>query len=186
MAASINAERRCRSSGSVFILPGIKGQPLESSCVALPHGAALSSALAEGDVMPTHARSLCNYPGCRAFSVKDGRCDAHQYERLRVYSRPPWHVWYNRREWIALRDKQLNKEPLCYYCAQRGQTTVATVVDHEIPHNGNWTLFMDPDNLRSSCKRCHDQKTAAEDGGFGNKRRKVWRKTDSSSGTTHT
>ena len=42
------------------------------------------------------------------------------------------------------------------------------MVDHIIPHKGDEALFWDEDNLQSLCTPCHNQKTAREDGGFGN------------------
>lgn len=45
----------------------------------------------------------------------------------------------------------------------------ASVVDHIIPHKGNDDLFWDMSNHQALCKKCHDIKTATEDGGFGNK-----------------
>ncbi|WP_304879789.1 HNH endonuclease [uncultured Parasutterella sp.] len=32
-------------------------------------------------------------------------------------------------------------------------------------------MFWDESNWQALCKRCHDRKTAAEDGGFGNTNR---------------
>jgi 5-methylcytosine-specific restriction protein A len=48
-----------------------------------------------------------------------------------------------------------------------GDTTAANVVDHIKPHKGDQALFWCRDNWQSLCKRCHDYKTATEDGGFG-------------------
>jgi len=45
--------------------------------------------------------------------------------------------------------------------------TNATVVDHIIPHKGDYKLMYDQNNLQSLCKYHHDVKTATEDGGFG-------------------
>jgi len=61
-----------------------------------------------------------------------------------------------------LRPNQLLREPWCRECARRGIHTRATVVDHIQPHRGNWTRFIDRDNLQSLCKSCHDRKTALE------------------------
>lgn len=47
------------------------------------------------------------------------------------------------------------------------KTTAGTVVDHIIPHRGNYDLFWNQDNWQTLCKLHHDQKTAREDGGFG-------------------
>lgn len=60
---------------------------------------------------------------------------------------------------------KLNHNPLC----ECGCGQWATVVDHIRPHNGrDDPLFLDWFNLQSLSKACHDRKTAAEDGGFGN------------------
>jgi 5-methylcytosine-specific restriction protein A len=61
--------------------------------------------------------------------------------------------------------------PLCVICAAKGYVKMANVVDHIIPHKGDKALFYDFDNLQSLCTRCHNRKTAREDGGFGNKQR---------------
>jgi 5-methylcytosine-specific restriction protein A len=42
------------------------------------------------------------------------------------------------------------------------------VVDHIIPHKGDKDLFWDSNNWQPLCKTCHDEKTAREDGAFGN------------------
>lgn len=64
----------------------------------------------------------------------------------------------------------LMEHPLCqcHECkAGELQVTVATVVDHIVPHRGNRALFWDRSNWQSMAKPCHDKKTATEDGGFG-------------------
>jgi len=48
---------------------------------------------------------------------------------------------------------------------------LARIVDHVIPHRGDQELFWDTSNWQPLCKRCHDVKTAGEDGGFGNRAR---------------
>ena len=73
-------------------------------------------------------------------------------------------------DWQRLRAEHLRLEPLCRFCAEKGRYTPAQVVDHirsiaEAPH-----LRLDPDNLRSLCKRCHDRRTATEQG-FGKARK---------------
>lgn len=47
---------------------------------------------------------------------------------------------------------------------------MAEVVDHIVPHKGDLSLFWSRSNWQSLCKRCHDIKTAMEDGGFGRRR----------------
>jgi 5-methylcytosine-specific restriction protein A len=48
-----------------------------------------------------------------------------------------------------------------------GNAREANVVDHVVPHRGNYDLFWDEGNWQSLCEECHNTKTAAEDGGFG-------------------
>lgn len=61
------------------------------------------------------------------------------------------------------------EHPLCEPCLARGIVEAAEVVDHKVPHRGNYDLFWDQTNWQSMSKRCHDRKTASEDGGFGNR-----------------
>ena len=71
--------------------------------------------------------------------------------------------------WRLLRHRHLSKEPLCRECLSTNKITIATVVDHIIPHKGDMKLFYASDNRQSLCKFHHDTKTAREDGGFGHK-----------------
>jgi 5-methylcytosine-specific restriction endonuclease McrA len=41
-------------------------------------------------------------------------------------------------------------------CQVQNRLTVATVVDHIVPHKGDQALFWDHANWQSLCKRCHD------------------------------
>ena len=54
-----------------------------------------------------------------------------------------------------LRRQHLRIEPLCRMCDQEGRTTAANTVDHIRPHNGDWSLFVDPSNLQSLCHLHH-------------------------------
>ena len=74
------------------------------------------------------------------------------------------------RRWQRLRLAYLARNPLCQCDENEGAGCgrAATVVDHRTPHNGDPALLYDWDNLRSMTKACHDRKTAARDGGFGN------------------
>jgi len=74
--------------------------------------------------------------------------------------RRPNDAFYSTRQWRdRLRPLQLSKQPLCAHCIDRGEITLAMDVDHKIPHNGNYWLQRDPDNLQSLCKACHTRKT---------------------------
>lgn len=75
--------------------------------------------------------------------------------------------------WSAARRRFLLRpeNALCRLCQAAGRMTESTIVDHIRPHRGDKALFWDVRNWQPLCKRCHDQKTAREDGGFGNARR---------------
>lgn len=103
----------------------------------------------------------CKHPGCPELT-RDGWCPAHKPKHQRRES-VEYHSWYNKDIWKhELRPAQLLREPFCRECAKRGIRTRATVVDHVIPFRGDWLLFVDPNNLQSLCKTCHDRKTALE------------------------
>lgn len=63
--------------------------------------------------------------------------------------------------WTKLRKAKLADQPLCEYCLPR--VTPATEVDHFTPKAQGGTD--DWDNLRSTCRQCHKEKTIRENGG---------------------
>lgn len=62
--------------------------------------------------------------------------------------------------WQKARRHYLAKYPLCATCQSRDQVTVASVVDHVIPHRGDMALFWESSNWQALCKPCHDQDKA--------------------------
>jgi 5-methylcytosine-specific restriction enzyme A len=59
--------------------------------------------------------------------------------------------------WRKYRLAQLQANPLCRFCLDRGLIVPATVVDHIQRHAGDTDpLFWNPANLQSLCKPCHD------------------------------
>ncbi len=72
--------------------------------------------------------------------------------------------------WRKARAAYLRKHPLCKAHLDRGEIAAATDVDHIKPHRGAKALFWDSSNWQSLCHACHSEKTAREDGGFGNGR----------------
>lgn len=109
----------------------------------------------------------CRHAGCSELT-RDGWCPKHKPRHQRRVSED-YHAWYTLPVWTRrLRPQQLVREPFCCVCARvypagdpRSRTR-ATVVDHIVPHRGDWSLFVDPSNLQSLCKHHHDQKTARE------------------------
>lgn len=61
----------------------------------------------------------------------------------------------------------LRRNPLCVECEKQGRLVPATVVDHVIPHKGDYEKFWNESNWQALCKSCHDRKTAREDGRWG-------------------
>lgn len=67
------------------------------------------------------------------------------------------------------REVFLKQHPLCNVCATLGATVAAVVVDHIVPHKGDPVLFWDrKNNWQPLCEMHHNQKTATEDGRWGN------------------
>ena len=67
----------------------------------------------------------------------------------------PLHVYQNQGEGSV---KAL-EHPLCAECLKNSVLTPATVVDHIVPHRGDYALFWDENNWQPLCKSCHDRKT---------------------------
>ena len=104
----------------------------------------------------------CRHPGCQALT-REGYCPAHKPDKAPRRRSAEYHGWYSLSIWTGdLRPAQLMREPFCRECAKRGIRTRAAVVDHIVPHRGDWALFIDPGNHQSLCKSCHDRKTARE------------------------
>jgi 5-methylcytosine-specific restriction protein A len=117
--------------------------------------------------MPHAAPHPCIYPGCTVLiDSGDSRCEKHRIKEQKEYHR--------RRgssasrgyggKWRVARKEFLKRNPFCTECQNKGILKAATVVDHIIPHKGDPGLFWDELNWQALCKKCHDSKTAREDG----------------------
>lgn len=123
--------------------------------------------------MASAAKRPCNHPGCSLLlpygqsycephrKAKQQQSDAH---RGSASQRGYTGAWQKARKYYLL------AHPLCRMHEQQGRLEPASVVDHIIPHQGDKTRFWDATNWQPLCKRCHDIKTATEDGGFGRER----------------
>lgn len=126
-------------------------------------------------------------PGCGNPTVRGSRwCEKHQTdnadtrkERARAHDEnAPWRKWYDLAIWQKIKAAFAARYPeraLICQATENGRPCgrPATVTDHIVPHRGNWELFVggkDYANLQGLCNRHHSQKTAAEDGGYGNAR----------------
>ena len=71
---------------------------------------------------------------------------------------------YRTRRWRDLRIGHLKMQridgrwvstALCVMCDSVGDATIATVLDHIVPHRGDEAAFHDESNLQPLCQRCH-------------------------------
>ena len=82
--------------------------------------------------------------------------------------------WYHTAAWRSLRREHLEENPCCADCLDEGVPPALAIpahphVDHIKPHQGDRRKFFSRRNLRTRCPRHHSRKTAAIDGGFGNR-----------------
>lgn len=121
--------------------------------------------------MPSRPRAICPHPGCGALT--DGGC-CERHRRQRQHEQDQRRGGANQRgytyRWQVASKAFLARHPLCQCpdCDEgRKRVSLATVVDHKIPHKGDQTLFWDESNWQAMAKQCHDRKTALQDGGLG-------------------
>jgi 5-methylcytosine-specific restriction endonuclease McrA len=79
-----------------------------------------------------------------------GRGDSESYDHL-----------YDLSEWESLRRQTFQRDALICalcgrVCAGRYPSASSPVCDHIRPHRGALALFLDPGNLQTLCKSCHD------------------------------
>lgn len=100
-----------------------------------------------------------------------GRRDKRERDRDTDRKRDPAiRALYASARWQRARQMFLARHPLCAECQRQGRLTPANTVDHITPHRGDTTRFWDQTRWQPLCALCHSRKTAAEDGGFGNRR----------------
>ncbi|MCP3927266.1 MAG: HNH endonuclease [Desulfobacterales bacterium] len=108
-------------------------------------------------------RSLTQEKYCEKCKPK-----AKVQEKKRYSKDPKVKKWLNSARYKNERKQFLIENP---YCCSEGCTKLSNILDHRIPHKGDYDLFWDKSNWDPKCKSCHDRKTASKDGGFGNPRR---------------
>lgn len=67
--------------------------------------------------------------------------------------------------WQKARLRHLQDNPLCVFCLKEKRITLATVVDHIIPHRGDQALFWDAGNWQSLCPTHHSSDKQRLEGG---------------------
>ena len=75
-----------------------------------------------------------------------------------------WQKYYGDKRWKQLREWQIRTHPLCQDCLFEGRSVPAEEV-HHIRAFGDgktkkkkWSLLLDPLNVVSLCKKCHDKR----------------------------
>lgn len=112
------------------------------------------------------AARVCSEPGCSNLVWGDERlCEGHTAERRRQVdaARPTSAQRGYDAAWQRIRKAFLAEHPHCVDCGR-----AATEVDHIIALADGGTN--DWSNLQAKCKSHHSQKTAKQDGGFGNRK----------------
>lgn len=118
-------------------------------------------------------KSPCRHPGCYTLTSQT-YCEIHKalHQRSVIHQgqtgqRESAAKRGYGRTWRQERTQYLIDHPWCVICMRSGRHEPATEVDHVIPHKGDKKLFWDRKNWQALCHRCHSEKTAREDGGFG-------------------
>ena len=114
--------------------------------------------------------TFCAEPGCPEL-VAAGRCPVHarELERARgsTDARGYTKRWRRRSSLFRARYplcgmRPNGRAPVMSECFATGRVTLATVVDHVVPHRGDHARFWDElENWQALCGACHARKTAA-------------------------
>ena len=114
--------------------------------------------------MPYKARKPCGHPGCPAL-IPEGTqyCEKHLSIHPEAVRSASGRGYGSR--WQKVSKQFLRENKFCVMCLRESppRYTLATVVDHIVPHRGDNHLFWDRGNWQPLCKRHHDIKTGNED-----------------------
>ncbi|MDE0844280.1 MAG: HNH endonuclease signature motif containing protein [Psychrobacter pacificensis] len=129
--------------------------------------------------MPMMPTKLCSHAGCNASAGANGVCRLHKpkpkhqkatqikqaepAKLKRIDNRPSSAQRGYDARWRSARELYLADEPLCRNCMLQNIITGADVVDHIIPHRGDYELFWDQTNWQPLCYSCHSIKTTTID-----------------------
>lgn len=114
--------------------------------------------------MPWKNPHPCSAPGCGNLTQRrfcDKHATSHERQRGSAASRGYGH------RWRVYREGYLRAHPFCVLCEREQIVEASTVVDHEVPHRGDYVLMWDPKNHQALCKTHHDRKTATDDRRWG-------------------
>ena len=111
--------------------------------------------------VPKKFKRPCRFKNCpRLTDSESGYCEIHEKTASSLYNkflrRPETKKFYNY-QWRRLRERFLQKNPLCEMCKEQGRYTIAMEVHHIKPLSEGGTN--DLNNLMALCKSCHSKIT---------------------------
>lgn len=115
----------------------------------------------------------CSELGCKnprsklnGYCLEHGGKDKPKYTSKYNDARKEQSKFYKTRQWLALRQIQLSKYPLCEGCRAEGTIMAATTVDHLFPWTqiGETAFFIN--KFQSLCATHHATKTQLEQHGI--------------------
>jgi len=119
--------------------------------------------------MPQRALKPCAHGGCNAL-VRGTYCALHAKFHATARSRTERARRGTARQqgydtlWEKVRAQYIARHPLCASCNAKGWVVLAKDVDHIVPFDGiTDPRRLDPDNLQSLCRACHNRKTATQE-----------------------
>lgn len=74
------------------------------------------------------------------------------------FQKSKYQHFYNSKDWKKIREKHLTQNWKCNDCG----IIKNLQVDHTINFDGDWTLFLEPKNLNTLCRKCHFFKTVKD------------------------
>lgn len=105
--------------------------------------------------MPTKPMTPCSFPMCPALVPAGTRfCIKHQKSETKRYNsnRPSARARGYDRQWEAVRQMKLNRDPVCEQCGK----ALATMVHHIESVKDRPNLRLEMKNLMSLCNPCHE------------------------------
>lgn len=82
--------------------------------------------------------------------------------------------FYHSKEWQAVRLQVLDRDCyLCQVCKRAGRITPAATVHHIVPVRVDWSKRLDPANLETICRACHNAEHSERAKSLHDKQRKL-------------
>lgn len=101
--------------------------------------------------MPSLNKTACRCGGTRI----DGACDRCGTRRGRHQASTTARGYGS--DWARLSKRIRTERPLCQVCQAQGKVTAATEVHHLLPITLSPHLRLEPTNLLSVCRVCHEE-----------------------------